>query len=55
MQQLVGRDDAVLAAMTFPQGTRLIYPGTAVTEDYRPDRLNIDLDATGRITGLWCG
>ncbi|MES2816951.1 MAG: I78 family peptidase inhibitor [Pseudomonadota bacterium] len=55
MQDLVGRDDAVLAAMTFPQGTRLIYPGTPVTEDYRPDRLNIDIDPSGTITGVWCG
>ncbi|MDP3198142.1 I78 family peptidase inhibitor [Tabrizicola sp.] len=55
MQDLVGRDQAVLAAMTFPAGTRLIGPDTAVTEDYRPDRLNIDIDAGGRITRLWCG
>lgn len=55
MQDLVGKDDDVLAAMTFPVGTRLIYPGTPVTEDYRPDRLNIDIDQSGRITGVWCG
>lgn len=55
MQDLVGQDISALAAMTFPVGTRVIEPGTAVTEDYRPDRLNIDVDATGRISGLWCG
>jgi Peptidase inhibitor I78 family len=55
MQDLVGRDDDVFAAMTFPEGTRLIYPGTPVTEDYRPERLNIDIDQSGKITGLWCG
>lgn len=55
MLDLIGRDDDVLAAMTFPQGTRLIYPGTPVTEDFRADRLNIDIDRTGRITGVWCG
>jgi Peptidase inhibitor I78 family len=55
MQDLVGRDDAVIAAMTFPEGTRLIYPGTPVTEDYHPNRLNIDIDQSGRITGVWCG
>lgn len=55
LQDLIGRDDDVLSAMTFPQGTRLIYPGTPVTEDFRPDRLNIDIDQAGGITGVWCG
>jgi hypothetical protein len=55
MQDLVGRDDSVLAAMTLPQGTRVIHPGTPVTEDYRAERLNIDVDQSGRITGVWCG
>lgn len=55
MQDLVGQEDDVLAAMTLPQGTRFIYPGTPVTEDYSPARLNIDIDQSGRITGVWCG
>jgi hypothetical protein len=55
MQDLVGKDRAVLAAMTLPAGTRVITPGMAITEDYSASRLNIDLDARGRITGLWCG
>lgn len=55
LQNLVGQDDDVLAAMTFPAGTRLLYPGTPVTEDYRPSRLNIDIDMSGTITGVWCG
>ena len=55
MQDLVGKDQSVLAAMTLPAGTRVITPGMAVTEDYSASRLNIDLDAQGRITGLWCG
>lgn len=55
MQDLVGQDKAVLAAMTFPAGTRVIEPGTAVTEDYSASRLNIDVDASGTIAGVWCG
>lgn len=55
MQDLVGQDKALLAAKSFPIGTRVIEPGTAVTEDYRPTRLNIDIDASGTITGVWCG
>ena len=55
MQDLLGQDRGVLAAMTLPTGTRVITPGMAVTEDYSASRLNIDLDAQGRITGIWCG
>jgi hypothetical protein len=38
-----------------PQGARLIRPGDAVTEDFSPTRLNIDLDDAGRILRAWCG
>ena len=55
MQGLVGQDRSVLAAMTLPEGTRVIRPGQPVTTDYSPQRLNIDLDARGRIVRLWCG
>jgi hypothetical protein len=34
---------------------RWIRPGDAVTMDYRTDRLNIDLDASNRISGFRCG
>ena len=55
MQGLIGRDKSVFAAMTLPAGTRIISPGMAITEDYRPSRLNIDLDKAGRIVRVWCG
>jgi hypothetical protein len=55
MQGLVGQDRAVLAAMALPLGTRVITPGMAITEHYSTQRLNIDLDAAGRITRVWCG
>jgi uncharacterized protein involved in type VI secretion and phage assembly len=34
---------------------RWIRPGDAVTMDYRTDRLNIHLDARGRVERLSCG
>jgi hypothetical protein len=55
LQGLIGQSRNVLAAMTFPAGTRVITPGMAITRDYRPARLNIDVDANGEITRLWCG
>jgi hypothetical protein len=34
---------------------RHIKPDTQVTMDMQPTRLNIDIDATGNITGMRCG
>jgi hypothetical protein len=34
---------------------RVIYPDTAVTMDYNADRLNFEVDRTGRITRVNCG
>lgn len=34
---------------------RWIAPGSAVTMDYRTDRLNLELDERGRITRARCG
>lgn len=55
MQNLVGKDKAIFAAMTFVAGTRIIEPGMPVTADYNPMRLNFDLDGRGRIARVWCG
>ena len=51
---LIGKN---LAAVTLPAdlGARVIGPDTAVTQDYRPDRLNIHTDDDGTITELTCG
>ncbi|WP_420861560.1 I78 family peptidase inhibitor [Algirhabdus cladophorae] len=35
--------------------TRIIRPGDLVTQDYRPQRLNIHLDAAGTVIRLSCG
>jgi len=55
LQDLVGQPGSVLETMRFSQDLRVIPPGTAVTMDYREDRLNIDLDEAGQITRVWCG
>ncbi len=34
---------------------RVIRPGQAVTKDYWPDRLNVALDAEGRVARIVCG
>lgn len=37
-----------------PEGSRVIRPGQPVTDDLRPNRLNILVDADGRVTALEC-
>ena len=39
----------------FAATARIIPPNSAVTQDYRPDRQNVDLNAAGVITRIWCG
>ena len=53
-QGLVGQPREALAAMTFPDGTRIIGPGQPVTADFRPDRLNIEYGRNGRIEKVSC-
>lgn len=49
--QLVGQN---IAAVTVPEGVRTIAPDTIVTQDFRPDRINIIVDAQGVIQRLEC-
>lgn len=53
-QGLVGQPRTVLDGMTFSLGTRRIGPDDAVTADFRPDRLNIEYGASGRIERISC-
>lgn len=59
-QSLVGRTaDAAVAeqarAAAGARAVRVLRPGQMVTMEYRADRLNIDVDAQGVITGIRCG
>lgn len=55
LQGLVGQPAQVLAAMTFAQPLRVIRPGQPVTMDYSPARLNIEIDASEKISRVSCG
>lgn len=37
------------------RAVRIIRPNSAVTMDYRAERLNVDVDANGMVTRVWCG
>lgn len=51
----VGTKADDVSAGTFPEGTRIIRPGTAVTKDYRQERLNVHVNNSGRIERIDCG
>ncbi len=55
LQYLVGAPARDLDAMQFNKPVRVIYPGTAVTMDFSADRLNFQIDRTGRIQRVTCG
>ncbi len=52
--QHTARVGTALADWTPPAGARVIHPGTPVTRDFRRERLNVIVDAEGRITSLEC-
>lgn len=52
---LVGQPLDRVAEAALPARIRVLPPGAMRTMDHRPDRLNIDTDARGVITRLWCG
>lgn len=55
LQGLVGQNRSVLETMRFAGPVRVIEPGMAVTMDYNPARLNIELNDAGRILRVTCG
>lgn len=60
VQSLVGRQatselGADALRLSGARSIRWIPPGSAVTMDYREDRLNIELDGRNRATRLRCG
>ncbi|WP_415182866.1 I78 family peptidase inhibitor [Phaeovulum sp.] len=54
LQTLVGQPAKVLETMRFAAPVRIIRPDTAVTMDYRADRLNIVIDRSERIARVHC-
>jgi hypothetical protein len=52
---LVGQSKAVVDRTTFPDGTRIILPGQAVTMDFRAERLNVLIDGNAAVERVYCG
>lgn len=54
MQELVGQPRSALDSAEIPSGTRVIGPDDAVTADYRPDRMNVEIGRDGTIEKVSC-
>lgn len=54
MQKLVGQNIGAIEG-TFPEIARILPPNSVMTQDFRPDRVNVNLDEAGVIVRIWCG
>ena len=55
LQHLVGATPDSFDFNSLGHPLRLLPHGAMMTMDYRPDRLNVSLDAQGVIDRIWCG
>lgn len=54
LRALVGQPVSTAPGL-IPETARVIGPGDLYTQDYLPDRVNVDHDANGVIMRVWCG
>lgn len=52
---LVGQLQSAAEGISYGGEMRIIRPGMAVTMDYSPSRLNVEIGADGRIARIFCG
>lgn len=55
LTELVGGPEDVADTIDYDGPVRVIHPDSVITEDYRPERLNIDVNDAGLIERFWCG
>ena len=54
-QDWVGQRVDALNEVDLPDGTRVLFPTTPATMDYREDRMNIEIDKADTIARVYCG
>ena len=52
---LVGQDATALERVLIMGQVRVIRPGQAVTMDFRPDRINFNINAENLVASIRCG
>lgn len=55
LQSLVGTSVGSLDANALPSPRRVIFPGQAVTMDFRADRLNVEIAPNDKVARVYCG
>ncbi|MCV2873469.1 I78 family peptidase inhibitor [Defluviimonas sp. WL0050] len=55
LQYLVGQPDSAFDPSGLDEPVRVIHPGDAITMDFSLQRLNVEIDAEGRIAAIRCG
>ena len=55
LQFLVGTSVGSLDASKLPSPRRVIFPGQAVTMDFRADRLNVEIGKDDKVSRVFCG
>jgi hypothetical protein len=53
-QHLIGTLASEIDQTTLPAGARVLTPDAIVTQDFRPDRLNVMTGTDGRVSSLSC-
>lgn len=53
--QWVGKPLESLDKSQLPAQTRILHPDSVATMDYRADRLNVHVDASGKVARVVCG
>ena len=54
-QDWVGKRVDVLNDVDLPEGTRVLFPTTPATMDFREDRMNVSVDKNDVIDRVYCG
>ncbi len=52
---LAGIHAAEIDPKLLPENTRILAPGTMMTMDHNPERLNLETDEAGAVTRWFCG
>ncbi len=52
---LIGQDATTLEKVMLLGQVRVIRPGDAVTQDFRPERINFGIDTNNQISDISCG
>jgi hypothetical protein len=55
LQGLVGTSVGALDSDALPEPRRVIFPGMAVTQDFVPGRLNVEIGSDDEVARVYCG